>query len=904
MNAKVLLAVFKRNFISYFSNPTGYVFVCVFVALSSIAAFLPDPFWNANLANLAQLNYWFPYIMLVFIPAITMGVWADERRQGTDELLLTIPAGDLEIVLGKYFAAVAIFLSSLLFSFFCNLWVLERLGSPDWGLFMSTYFGYALVGTLMLAIGMAASFLTSNLTISYILGALMNAPLVVLTWADSTAFDRSIALSLKQLSISGQFEPFGRGIVGFSQLLYFIALAIVMIYLSMILIGRRHWTANRRTEGALHFSGRIVALMIAVVSVVIIAQRTNVRVDMTSENINSLSPSTASLLEEVKPELPVRITAFLSPEVPEDYIETKLDIENVLQEIKARGGNKIRLDIIETDLFTEEAELAANRYGIEPRRVFVERGGRPEPQELFLGVAFQCGLDQPIIIPFIDRGVPVEYELIRSICTVSQQERKKIGIVNTPAQIFGSPAMGPMQPGSGPRRIVSELEKMYDVTPVDPSMPIEDVYDALLVVQPSALGEAEMVNLADAVNRGIPTAVFEDPSPIWTQVAATSEPLTPNDPMAMYQQAPEEKGDLDLLLEALGVEVNEQNIVFQNYNPFPVLASDDFPKEFVFVDVSDPELKDEEAFNSEDVVSSGVQHVVLPFPGTVRKSDNDDYEVTPLVSTTKVGGTIRFDALMDPMAAMFGQRRLDDRRAHETTNDSYTLAARTRGPIKNEFKDAAGDREEIHAIVVADVDLLADEFFDMRERGNRPGGLQFDFDNVTFVLNILDSLAGDERFLELRKRRPAHRTLETITDRTKEAREEAAEAQIAANNEYDDIEEKRAQDLIDLEAKLSEQFQNEGLSLQAAAVLLQIELEAAQKRNTRDLEEQARKRDAELRAIQTSLNKDVSRVRDWFKFSAVVFPPIPPLMIAVLVFVLRRVRESEGVSATRRRKRS
>jgi ABC-2 type transport system permease protein len=904
MNAKVLLAVFKRNFISYFSNPTGYVFVCVFVALSSIAAFLPDPFWNANLANLAQLNYWFPYIMLVFIPAITMSVWADERRQGTDELLLTIPAGDLEIVLGKYFAAVAIFLSSLLFSLVCNLWVLERLGSPDWGLFMSTYFGYAMVGLLMLAVGMAASFLTSNLTISYILGALMNAPLVVLTWADSTAIDRSFSLGLKQLSISGQLDSFGRGIIGFSQLIYFVALAVVMIYLSMILIGRRHWTATRRTEGTLHFSGRIIALVIAVVSVVVIAQRMNLRVDMTSENINSLSASTATLLEEVKPDSPVRITAFLSPEVPEDYIETKLDIENVLQEIKARGGKKIRLDIIETDLFTEEAELAANRYGIEPRRVFVERGGRPEPQELFLGVAFQCGLDQPIIIPFIDRGVPVEYELIRSICTVSQQERKKIGIVDTPAQVFGSPAMGPMQPGTGPRRIVAELNKMYDVMPVDPSMPIEDEYDALLVVQPSALLPAAMDNLVDAVSRGIPIAVFEDPSPIWTQVPGTSEPLTPNDPMAMYQQPnTEEKGDVGKLLDVLGVGLSDQNIVFQNYNPFPVLASDDFPKEFVFVDTSDPELKGEEAFNSEDVVSSGVQHVVMPFPGTVIKSDKDEYEITPLICTTKVGGTIRFDELMDPMAAMFGQRRLDDRRDHETTNDSYTLASRVRGPIPLASKDVT-DREEIHAIVVADVDLLADEFFDMRERGNRPGGLQFDFDNVTFVLNVLDSLADDERFLELRKRRPAHRTLETITARTKEAREEATEEQIAANKAYEDIEATLDQDLADLEAKLSDKFQNQGMTLQEAAVLLQIELEAAQKRNTRDLEEEARERDAKLRSIQTELNKDVSRVRDWFKFSAVVFPPIPPLMIAVLVFVLRRVRESEGVAATRRRKRN
>src|SRR5438552_5085023 len=181
---RAAFAVLKRNFVGYFANPTGYVFLCLFVFLTAAAAFWPHDFFIANLANLYQLNKYMPLIMLVFVPAITMSLWADERRQGTDELLLTLPAADFDIVIGKFLAAAAIFTVSLIFSQIWNYWLLVQVarnpnpefGQPavdvDTGLFFVTYFGYWLMGLSMLAIGMIASFLTPNLTVSFILGVL------------------------------------------------------------------------------------------------------------------------------------------------------------------------------------------------------------------------------------------------------------------------------------------------------------------------------------------------------------------------------------------------------------------------------------------------------------------------------------------------------------------------------------------------------------------------------------------------------------------------------------------------------------------------------------------------------------------------------------------------------------
>ncbi len=334
MKWHVLDAVFKRNFVAYFSNPTGYVFICVFVLLGSLAAFWPPEFFNSNLANLDQLNRYLPYIMLVFIPAITMSVWAEERRQGTDELLLTIPATDQEVVFGKYLAAVGIFTVALMFSMVCNVVILLRWGTPDPGLFFTNYLGYWFVGLAMLAIGMVASFLTSNLTVGFVLGLLLNAPLVVADQA-GTVMSPSWAATVRAWSMAEQFTDFGRGILSLSAVAYFLGLVLVCLYVAMVLIGRRHWTG--RKDGAqmgAHFVVRTVALVAASFGVVLLVRSVDVRADLSEGQISSLAADTRRLLAELNPDRPVEVTAYVSPVVPEDYTQTRLDLLNMLRQFE------------------------------------------------------------------------------------------------------------------------------------------------------------------------------------------------------------------------------------------------------------------------------------------------------------------------------------------------------------------------------------------------------------------------------------------------------------------------------------------------------------------------------------------------------------------------------------------
>jgi ABC-2 type transport system permease protein len=176
--------------------------------------------------------------------------------------------------------------------------------------------------------------------------------------------------------------------------------------------------------------------------------------------------------------------------------------------------------------------------------------------------------------------------------------------------------------------------------------------------------------------------------------------------------------------------------------------------------------------------------------------------------------------------------------------------------------------------------------------------MNFNFDNVTFVLNVLDELAGDQRFIEIRKRRPDHRTLARIEEQTKAAKDKATFARKQFNDDYDAEEQKLQQEIMDKVAELKKRKNMDVVQMATEVALMQQDLDRQRESNLAQLR---RTRDEKINKSETELALEVKRVQDQYKMWAVLLPPIPPLIVALLVFFTRRAREREGVAKSRLR---
>lgn len=221
-------AITKRELTGYFASPVAYVFIVIFLLLCGFFTFMAGGFFERDQASLVAFFMWHPWFYMFLVPAVGMRLWAEERRVGTLELLLTMPITSSQAIVGKFLASWLFLILALVLTF--PVWMtVNYLGDPDNGVIVCAYLGSALMAGAYLAIACMTSAMTRNQVVAFILSVVVCLFLILAGWPPVTRLLDSLEWTwlsnlAAALSVMTHFEAFQRGVIDFRDLVFFLSL--------------------------------------------------------------------------------------------------------------------------------------------------------------------------------------------------------------------------------------------------------------------------------------------------------------------------------------------------------------------------------------------------------------------------------------------------------------------------------------------------------------------------------------------------------------------------------------------------------------------------------------------------------------------------------------------------------
>ena len=234
-----MIAIFKRELKSYFYSPIGYIFIGFFLLISGYF------FATSNLFRMvSDIKLVFGNLSIVFlflVPILTMRLLSDERRTKTDQLLLTSPVSLIDIVVGKYLAALAVYFISLLATGVYSI-ILFIYSKPALGEVLGVYVGFFLLGSAFIAIGLFVSSLTESQVTSAVASFGILLLLWVIDWIVPYIQNQFISKVIKWFSVLDRFQDFAMGILNLTHIVYYISFAVAFIFLTIRIMEKRRWS--------------------------------------------------------------------------------------------------------------------------------------------------------------------------------------------------------------------------------------------------------------------------------------------------------------------------------------------------------------------------------------------------------------------------------------------------------------------------------------------------------------------------------------------------------------------------------------------------------------------------------------------------------------------------------------
>jgi len=235
-----IVTIAKRELIGYFASPVAYVFIVIFLLLSGFFTFMVAGFFQRGQANLMSFFIWHPWLYLFLVPAVGMRMWAEERRLGTIELLLTMPITPWQAIVGKFLASWLVLALALVLTFPIVITV-NYLGHPDNGVILASYFGSLLLAGAYLSIAAMTSAMTRNQVVSFILSVVICLFLILAGWPPVTNLLTQWASSwfvqtIAAFSVMTHFESIEKGVIDSRDVLFFLSVIAFSLFTTSVII--------------------------------------------------------------------------------------------------------------------------------------------------------------------------------------------------------------------------------------------------------------------------------------------------------------------------------------------------------------------------------------------------------------------------------------------------------------------------------------------------------------------------------------------------------------------------------------------------------------------------------------------------------------------------------------------
>ena len=415
-----MFTLFKKELSSFFSSLIGYLTIVVFLALTGLMLWVFKSDFNILDYGYAGMDGLFiigPFLYLFLIPAITMRMFAEEKKNGTMELLLTKPLSEMKIIWAKFLAGFALVFISLLPTLVCYFSVValgDPVGNIDTGSVAGSYIGLLLLGAAFVAIGLFASSITNNQIVAFILAALMSAFMHLgFESIYRMGFLGNADLFVRSLGMSYHYDSISRGVVDSRDVIYFASVIAVFMMATRIVLQSRKWHGwkNKKDQKRSHWL-ELAAGVVIVVFINVIGYYVFGRLDLTSEKRYTLSKSTKNLLKKIDEPLLYRV--YLEGEFPADFKRLQNETKEMLNQFRAYNKN-IQYEFVNPNNFDNQQE----------RQVFYQKLAQKGIQPTQIQVSTGNGYTTQVLIPAADviyKGGETSIQLLQSQKYVDQSQ--------------------------------------------------------------------------------------------------------------------------------------------------------------------------------------------------------------------------------------------------------------------------------------------------------------------------------------------------------------------------------------------------------------------------------------------------------------------------------------------------